>query len=67
MIDKILPNEEANHDYEFHQRNEMKREALHEAHREDIARLEEKIKGIIWNDKRRRDAEYSRFFFQKII
>ena len=50
MIDKILPNEESLHDEEFHLRNERKREALKEAHIEDIARLEEKIKGIIWNE-----------------
>jgi hypothetical protein len=59
-IDQILPNEIAQSDHNFHLRNQMKREALARSHSDDLARLDEKIKGIVWTDKRRREREYSR-------
>jgi hypothetical protein len=60
MIERLLPNEENQSNVDFVRKNEMKREALDEAHAEDRARLDEKIKGIIWTDKRRREGEYRR-------
>jgi hypothetical protein len=61
LIDKKLLVEESESEKEYSRRNEMRREALDEAHVEDQARLDEKIKGIIWTDKRRREGELKRF------
>lgn len=63
MIDRILPNEVNESNNEFLRKNQMKREALYQAHREDLARLDEKIKSIIWTDKRRREREYARYYY----
>jgi hypothetical protein len=60
-IDQILPNEISQSDQNFSLRNQMKREALARSHCDDLARLDEKIKGIIWTDKRRREREYARY------
>jgi succinate dehydrogenase/fumarate reductase flavoprotein subunit len=57
MIDKILPNEEKRNKLEFEQKIESMRRKLSESQREDIARLEEKLKSIMWKDCRRREHE----------
>jgi hypothetical protein len=60
MIDKILPGEERKHEREYRRLNELKRQTLRDAHIDDIARLDEKLKAMTWSDKRRREGEYAR-------
>ena len=59
MIDRILPKAEKRFYAEFDNKMEAKRESLRAAQREDIARLEEKLKGLQWKDRRRREKEAS--------
>ena len=61
MIDKILPGEVKANDKEFERKCEAMRVSLRQAHTEDKARLEEKIKAIVWKEKRRRERDYDRF------
>lgn len=60
MIDKILPGEVKANDKVFERKNQLQREMLRKAHIEDEARLEEKIKALMWKDKRRRESDYAR-------
>jgi hypothetical protein len=60
MIDKILPGEVKNNDREFERRMQLMRENMRKAHIEDEARLDEKIKALVWTEKRRREREYAR-------
>lgn len=60
MIDKILPGEVKKNEEVFEQNKQLERAKLARAQQEDWGRLEEKIKAIIWKDKRRRDTELSR-------
>lgn len=60
MIEKILPGEVKRNEEVFEFVKQSKREELAKAHKEDVNRLEEKIKALIWKDKRRRDTEQKR-------
>lgn len=60
MIDKILPKEIKRNEEIFEHSKQKAREELAQTQKEDVARLEEKIKSVFWKDKRRRDLEDSR-------
>ncbi len=59
MIDKILPGEIKRNEEIFERNKEKAREDLRNSQKEDVFRLEEKIKALFWRDKRRRDTEES--------
>lgn len=60
MIDKILPGEVKKNEEVFEQSKQAARAGLVAAQLEDVGRLEEKIKAMVWKDKRRRETEHCR-------
>lgn len=60
MIDKILPGEVKKNEEEFEKYKQKEREKLLKIQNEDVGRLEEKLKALMWKDKRRREIEQSR-------
>jgi hypothetical protein len=60
MIDKILPGEVRKNEEVFEQTKQQVRAKLAQAQQEDLGRLQEKIKALVWKDKRRRETELGR-------
>lgn len=55
MIQKILPGEEESFRQEFQRRLDIKHKRLADDQRDDLVRLDEKLKTIQWNGLRERE------------
>ena len=59
MLERIVPKERANFDKQFNEMIESKRDSLRTAQERDLAKVEERIKCLTWNEVRRKDKELS--------